>query len=81
MGITAFNDDLVEVTINHQRCNAARYGAYIRGLLHGAKAQERGFTTRVRLKADVAVRVGLTTSIEVAAAQLKHKLEKPWKQP
>ena len=75
MAVQAHHDGLIEVAINHRRCSNARYGAYLRGLLHGGQAREHGFCTRVRLPADAAIKVGLATSLEVAAAQVKARLE------
>lgn len=75
MAIKALKDDLVEVAVNHARCSNARYGAMLRALLWGAQQKVCGFTTRVTVKAEAAIRVGLATRIEVEAARLAAKLE------
>jgi hypothetical protein len=75
MAVKALSDGLVEVSVNTTNRNNARYGAYILALLWGAKHKICGFTTRVTVKADVAIRVGLTTRIEVETARLAAQLE------
>ncbi len=77
MAIKALKDDLVEVAVNHLRCPLARNGAVIRALLHGGRQTVCGFITKVTVPGDVAIKVGLTTRIEVEAARLAGRLEAP----